>query len=77
VGTLQGNVTALGNQITSGDANLQGQIDTLSTSLGTTQTSLATTQAQLAAAQAKLTFLCSAGLVKGPVLSLSLVGSCP
>ena len=60
---LETSLSALATAVASGDTSLQTQIDAAN--------------AALAAAQRQLEFLCSAGLVKGPLLSLSLVGSCP
>jgi hypothetical protein len=63
VGALSGQLTALSSTVSSGDSNLQSRIDAA--------------EAALATAQGQLSFLCSAGLVQGPLLSLSLVGTCP
>jgi outer membrane murein-binding lipoprotein Lpp len=62
--------------------NLSTQVSTLSSKIGTVggtdlQTQINQATAALGTAQSQLSFLCSAGLVKGPLLSLSLVGSCP
>jgi hypothetical protein len=63
-------------------AALSTSVTTLSGKVGTVgatdlQTQITQTKAALTTAQGQLTFLCSAGLVKGPLLSLSLAGSCP
>ena len=63
VGALSTQLGTLSSTVSSGDAGLQTQIDQAN--------------AALATAQGQLSFLCSAGLVKGPLLSLSLVGTCP
>jgi len=62
--------------------NLSSQVSTLSSKVGTVgstdlQTQVNQATAALTAAQSQLSFLCSAGLVKGPLLGLQLVGSCP
>jgi hypothetical protein len=62
--------------------NLSSQLSTLSSKVGTVgatdlQTQINQANAALGTAQSQLSFLCSAGLVKGPLLSLSLLGSCP
>jgi hypothetical protein len=61
---------------------LSTQVSTLSSKIGAVgatdlQTQLNSTNAALGTAQSQLSFLCSAGLVKGPLLSLSLLSSCP
>jgi hypothetical protein len=63
VGALSGQLSALSSTVSSGDSNLQSQLNSANAALTT--------------AQSQLAFLCSAGLVKGPLLSLSLVGTCP
>ena len=70
VSTLSSQLTTLGAAVTAGDANLQSQVTSLSSSL-------TTVQGQLTTAQGQLSFLCSSGLLKGPVLSPSLLSSCP
>jgi uncharacterized protein YoxC len=65
------NVAALSTSVSA----LAGKVGTVgATDL---QTQVNQTKAALATAQTQLAFLCSAGLVKGPLLSLSLAGSCP
>lgn len=63
VAALSTSVTNLTSAVASGDANLQSQIDTAN--------------AALAAAQRQLAFLCSAGLVTGPLVDLQMLGPCP
>jgi outer membrane murein-binding lipoprotein Lpp len=62
--------------------NLSTQVSTLSSKIGTVggtdlQTQINQANAALGTAQSQLSFLCSSGLVKGPLLGLSLLGSCP
>jgi hypothetical protein len=62
--------------------NLSSQLSTLASDVGTVggtdlQTQINQANAALGTAQSQLSFLCSAGLVKGPLLGLSLVGTCP
>ncbi len=61
---------------------LSSQLSTLSSKVGTVggtdlQTQVSQATAALTTAQGQLSFLCSAGLVKGPLLSLSLLSACP
>ena len=63
VPALSGQLSTLSSAVSSGDANLQSQLNAAN--------------AALATAQSQLAFLCSAGLVQGPLVSLSLVGTCP
>jgi hypothetical protein len=70
LGTLSGTVSTLSSAVSSGDAALQSQINTANSQITAANTALTTAQSQLS-------FLCSAGLVQGPLLSLSLVGTCP
>jgi hypothetical protein len=81
--TALGNIATLQTLVGGVDvAALSTSVTTLAGKVGTVgatdlQTQVNQTKAALAAAQSQLAFLCSAGLVKGPLLGLSLVGSCP
>jgi uncharacterized protein YoxC len=81
--TALGNIATLDALVGGIDVvQLSNSVSNLATQVGTVgatdlQTQVNQVNAALATAQGQLSFLCSAGLVKGPLLSLSLAGSCP
>ncbi len=63
VSALSSSLNSLSSSTAASDATLQGNIDAAN--------------AALATVQGQVAFLCSAGLVKGPLLNLQLLGPCP